>query len=62
MFSTGQMIFAGLFIVVFSAIIILTYRRDKNLHSKAYSGVKWIGITFIIFIIILFFIKYLLKN
>ncbi len=62
MFSLGQMIFAGLFVVAFILIIAFSYKKDKKLHSKNYKGVKWIGITFIIFIIVLFIIKYILKN
>lgn len=62
MFSTGQLIFAGLFVIVFSVIIILSYKKDKKLHLKNFKGVKWVGIFFIIFLIILFYIKYLLKN
>lgn len=62
MFSTGQLIFAGLFAVAFIAIIILSYKKDKKLHSKNYKGTKWVLITFITFIIILFIIKQILKN
>ncbi len=61
MFSTGQLIFAALFIVVFTIIIIISYRKDKKLHIKNYKGVKWVGIFFTIFIVILVAIKYLLK-
>nr|WP_240927796.1 hypothetical protein [Cellulophaga sp. Z1A5H] len=62
MFSTGQLIFACLFFLSFVVIIFFTYKRDKNLHLKNYKGVKWVGLTFLIFIISLFVIKYLLKN
>ncbi len=62
MFSTGQLIFAILFIIAFSLVITFTYKKDKKLHSKNYKGVKWIGIIFVIFLLILFYIKYLLKN
>ncbi|KAA2218209.1 hypothetical protein PP181_07165 [Maribacter sp. PR66] len=62
MFSTGQIVFAALFAVTFFIIIILMYKKDLKLHQKNYKGVKWVGIFFIIFIIILFCIKYLLKN
>ncbi|QBA64694.1 hypothetical protein EQY75_09240 [Muriicola soli] len=62
MFSTGQLIFAALFVVVFATVIVFTYRKDKNLHEKNYKGVKWVGIVFILFIFFLFLIKYLLKN
>lgn len=62
MFSNGQIVFALLFIVVFGVILFFSYKKDKRLHLKNYKGVKWVGISFIIFLIILFCIKYLLKN
>ncbi len=62
MFSKGQLIFAGLFAIVFAVVIILTYKKDKKLHLKNYKGVKWVGLSFIIFVIILFIIRTLLKN
>nr|WP_297786134.1 hypothetical protein [uncultured Allomuricauda sp.] len=62
MFSTGQIIFAALFFIAFIVIISLSYRKDKKLHKKNYKGVIWILISFITFIIILFLIKYFLKN
>lgn len=62
MFSTGQIVFAVLFAVTFFVITIFMYKKDLKLHQKNYKGVKWVGIFFIIFIIILFCIKYLLKN
>ncbi len=62
MFSNGQLIFAGIFVLVFAGILILSYKKDKKLHRKNYSGVKWIGITFISFVLILFLIKHFLKN
>lgn len=62
MFSTGQLIFAALFVVVFTVVIILMYKKDKKLHKRSYKGVQWIGFFFITFVIILFAIKYLLKN
>ena len=62
MFSTGQIVFTVLFVLVFAVVIYISYRRDKKLHRKNYKGVKWIGIFFASFIIILFVIKYLLKN
>ncbi len=62
MFSNGQLIFAAFFVIVFIVVMIFSYKKDKQLHLKNYKGVKWIGITFITFIIILFIIKYLLKN
>ncbi|RRQ49127.1 hypothetical protein DZC72_00380 [Maribacter algicola] len=62
MFSTGQIVFAILFAVTFFIITIFMYKKDLKLHQKNYKGVKWVGIFFILFIIILFCIKYLLKN
>nr|WP_242527941.1 hypothetical protein [Muricauda sp. CAU 1633] len=62
MFSTGQLIFAALFLIVFIAIISFSYKKDKKLHKKNYKGVLWILVSFVTFIIILFLIKYFLKN
>lgn len=62
MFSNGQLIFAVLFALAFLVIIVYSYKKDKKLHDKNYKGVKWVGILFIIFILILFFIKYIIKN
>ena len=62
MFSTGQLIFAGLFFALFVGITIISYKKDKKLHAKNYKGVKWVGIFFSLFIIILFIIKFFLKN
>nr|WP_298472794.1 hypothetical protein [uncultured Maribacter sp.] len=61
MFSTGQMIFAGLFAISFIAIIAFSYLKDKKMHAKNYKGVKWVAITFIIFLIFLFCIKFMFK-
>lgn len=57
MFSTGQWIFAALFFVVFVAVIIYSYRKDIALHRKYFKGSIYVLIGFILFIILLFFIK-----
>jgi len=62
MFSKGQLIFAVVFIIFFAVTIFLMYKKDRKLHAKNYKGVKWVGISFILFIIILFVIKQMLKN
>ena len=62
MFSNGQIVFAILSIIIFSVIIFFSYKKDKQLHLKNYKGIKWVAISFLIFLIILFCIKYLLKN
>lgn len=62
MFTTGQTIFAILFIVAFVVVMVLMYKKDKTMHQKNYKGVRWVLFTFIGFVIFLFIIKYLLKN
>jgi Mn2+/Fe2+ NRAMP family transporter len=62
MFSTGQLIFAALFAVGFIIVIFFSYKKDKNLHLKNYKGVKWIVLTFAIFLAFLFIVKHFLKN
>nr|WP_299796411.1 hypothetical protein [uncultured Maribacter sp.] len=62
MFSTGQIIFAIAFAVVFAIIIVITYKKDFKLHQKNYKGVKWVGIFFTLFVVLLLFIKFFLKE
>ncbi|MCH4821640.1 hypothetical protein ML462_00505 [Gramella lutea] len=57
MFSTGQLIFAGLFLVSFILIMIFSYRKDIRLHQKYYKGSIYVLLGFILFILILLFIK-----
>ncbi len=62
MFTTGQLVFAGFFIVVFVAAMIYVYRKDLNLHKKYYKGSYWILIAFLLFIGLLFVLKTVLKD
>ena len=62
MFSTGQLIFAIVFVIVFVAIMIFSYRKDRKLHQKNYKGSIWILVGFFVFILVLFGIKYVLKE
>lgn len=62
MFSTGQMVFALLFVLAFIAVMIAVYRRDKKWQKQQYKGVGWVLAAFIGFIAILLFLKYILKN
>ncbi len=62
MFSTGQLIFAAAFIVVFITLITISYRKDKKMHKKNYSGVIWVLVAFILFIIAIILIKKLIIN
>ncbi|MAM18634.1 MAG: hypothetical protein ABGW91_12535 [Christiangramia sp.] len=57
MFSTGQLIFAGFFVVAFVIVMIFSYRKDKQLHKKYYKGSFYILIGFLVFILLLFLIK-----
>ncbi len=62
MFSTGQLIFAIIFVVAFSIFMVISYRKDTKLHQKNYKGSVWVLISFVVFIIMLFLIKHFLKN
>jgi len=44
MFSQGQRIFAGLFIIAFAILMFWSYRKDLKIHKKHYKN------TFIILI------------
>jgi hypothetical protein len=61
MFTTGQMIFGVLFFVAFVAVIILSYRKDIKIHRKHYKGSIYVLVGFLLFIVLLFFIKAYLK-
>lgn len=62
MFTQGQLIFAGCFIVVFVAAMIYVYRKDLALHKKYYKGSYWILIAFLAFIGLLFVVKFFTKD
>ncbi len=57
MFSTGQLVFAGCFVIAFIGLMIFSYRKDIKLHRKYYKGSIFILIGFIIFILLLFGLK-----
>lgn len=50
MLSTGQLIFAICFVIVFITIMVISYRKDKKLHKKQYKGSVWVLVGFIIFV------------
>jgi len=58
MFSTGQLIFGGLFFIVFVVIIYFMYRKDLKLHKVYYKGTVWVLIAFIGFLLMLMAVKY----
>lgn len=62
MFSTGQLYFALFFVIVFVAAMIYVYRKDMQLHKRYYKGSYRVLIGFLLFIVILFFIKFYLKK
>ncbi|HLA56529.1 MAG TPA: hypothetical protein VK623_10535 [Flavobacterium sp.] len=62
MFTQGQWIFAGLFLVAFIIAAIFTYRKDTKLHKMHYKGSYRVLIGFLLFIAFLFFIKSYLKH
>ena len=61
MFSTGQLVFAGVFFVAFVVVIAYTYRKDLPLHRKYYKGTFFILLAFLLFIALLFFLKIYLQ-
>jgi hypothetical protein len=62
MFTQGQWIFAGCFLVAFIIVMIYAYRKDIALHRKVYKGNYKILIGFLIFIGLLFMIKIFFKH
>ena len=61
MFTEGQIIFALSFIIIFSIIIFLSYKKDINFLNKTYEGVKWVLVGFVVFFIILVYLKSLVN-
>ena len=61
MFSTGQLIFALLFSIVFISVLIYTYRKDLKLHKQHYKGTLWVLLAFLGFIGFIVAIKVLFK-
>jgi hypothetical protein len=62
MISTGQLIFAILFIIAFTAVLIYVYRKDLPWQREHYKGTRWVLLGFMLFILFLFFVKFFLKN
>lgn len=48
MFSSGQLIFAGIFALVFIAVMIWSYRKDIYLHRYYYKNVKVVALGIVI--------------
>lgn len=62
MFTKGQWIFAAFFFIGFVILTAFSYRKDKVLHAKYYKGSKWVLVGFLLFVLLLFAIKFLLKE
>lgn len=62
MFTTGQWVFAAVFFVAFVIAAFYAYGKDKALHQRAYKGSYKILIGFLVFIALLFVIKFVMKR
>ena len=62
MFTTGQMVFAIIFLIAFIIAAIFVYRKGKKLHSQHYKGSYRVLIGFLLFIAFLFVMKTYLKH
>lgn len=62
MFTKGQLIFAGFFVVAFVTAMIIAYRKDKALHQRFYKGNYKILLAFFGFILFLFAVKFITKH
>ena len=61
MFTKGQLIFAIFFIITFTIIIIISYKKDLKFLKNTYKGVRWVLIGFIIFFSLLVILKKLVN-
>ena len=57
MFTKGQLIFAIFFVITFTIIIIISYKKDLKFLKNTYKGVRWVLIGFIIFFSLLLILK-----
>jgi len=62
MFSTGQWVFAALFLVSFVLVMVVAYRKDIQIHQKFYKGSYKVLFAFLFFIFLLFLIKVFMKR
>ncbi|KUF42184.1 MAG: hypothetical protein LBI73_11200 [Myroides sp.] len=61
MFTPGQMQFALFFIIAFTIVMVVMYRKDLKLHRIYYKNRIWVLVVFLAFIGSLFVLKNLLK-
>ena len=61
MFTQGQLIFAIFFVIAFTIIIAISYKKDLVFLKNTYKGVKWVLVGFIVFFLILVLLKKLVN-
>ena len=61
MFTKGQLVFAIFFVIIFTIIIIISYKKDLKFLKNTYKGVRWVLIGFIIFFSLLVILKKLVN-
>nr|WP_286435425.1 hypothetical protein [Myroides odoratimimus] len=61
MFTPGQLKFAIFFIIAFTIVMIIMYRKDIELHRIYYKNRLWVLVAFLSFIGSLFILKNFLK-
>jgi len=61
MFTKGQLIFAIFFVIIFTIVIIISYRIDNVYLKKTYKGVVWVLVGFIVFFSLLVILKKLVN-
>ncbi len=63
MFTTGRIIFASLFIIAFTGLMIFSYKKDAKNNKKHYqNGALYVAIGIVAVIALLFLSKYLIKG
>ena len=61
MFTKGQLVFAIIFVIIFTIVIIDSYKKDVRFLKNTYKGVRWVLIGFIVFFSILVILKKLVN-
>ncbi len=63
MFTTGRIIFASLFVVVFVTAMVISYKKDAKRNKKYYqNGALYVAVAIVVTISLLFLSKYLIKG
>ncbi|MDY0780314.1 hypothetical protein [Tenacibaculum sp. IB213877] len=63
MFTTGRIIFAAFFVIVFTVLMVYSYKKDATNNQKHYQNAAfYVAIGIIAVIALLFLSKYLIKH